>query len=843
MDVERFLAQVSHQRHYEGQIVHVERLAPREAQFGALSEPLHERVRLVLRAEGVEQLYTHQVSAIEATRRGEDVVVVTSAASGKTLCYNIPVLEELLRSNLAKAMYLFPTKALAQDQLRGLNRFKASDGELPLQAGTYDGDTPANMRRTLRDEGNIILTNPDMLHSGILPNHSRWAHFFANLRFVVIDEVHSYRGVFGSGVADVLRRLERICRHYGCRPQYVCCSATIANPAELAERLTNRRMTVVDNDGSPRGPKQFVFWNPPYLDEGKMERKSPNAEAQRLMTDLIKEGTQTITFVRARVLAELIYRHCQDQLTEEAPRLRNKIRAYRGGYMAEDRREIERQLFSGELLGVTSTNALELGIDIGSLDACIIVGYPGTIASTWQQAGRAGRGEEEALAVLVGHNSPIDQYLMQHPQYFFGRSPEHAIIDPENPHVLAGHLACAVSELPIRLSEEGAFGEFAPAILELLEEAGQVRRLGEAWYWTGASYPAAKVPLRSFDENNYTIQDETDPSNVQVIGEVDEFSAYTLLHPQAIYMHNAETYFVHQLDLGKKTAHITKENLDYYTQAVTRTDILLNETETEKTWRLAPMGFGEVTVTALVYMFRKIKFFGRDSIGFGNLDLPPYELDTVAMWLMPPRQVLERVRQYHRVPGDGLLGIANVMAEVLPIFAMCDSLDIGSVVDSTNTGTPSIFIFDRHPGGVGFAERCYEMIEEVMQACLLLIRECGCEEGCPSCVGSPLPPFAQHDPDGSSRDCIPDKEAALMILHDLLEQEPYIPKDPSPERQRLIEKGMVAVEAVEAAAEAPRREIKRLPENVEAKIRRKLRALQGPQTPRPSWRTGKRDGG
>ncbi|MFQ6131285.1 MAG: DEAD/DEAH box helicase [Armatimonadota bacterium] len=826
MDVDAFVREISNQRHYEGQIAHVERLAPREPQFGELTRPMHERVKRVLAEDGIERLYTHQVSAIEAVRRGEDVVVVTSTASGKSLCYHIPVLEELLTDRLAKAVYLFPTKALAQDQLRGLNRFKESDPDLPINAGTYDGDTPANMRRTLRDEGNVILTNPDMLHSGILPNHSRWAQFFASLRFVVVDEIHSYRGVFGSGVANVLRRLDRICRHYNSRPQYICCSATIANPAELARRLTNREMTLVDNDGSPRGPKQFVLWNPPYLDEGKVERKSPNAEAQRLMTELIVDGVQTITFVRARVLAELIYRHCQDQLAEEAPRLRNKIRAYRGGYMAEDRREIERQLFSGELLGVTSTNALELGIDIGSLDACIIVGYPGTIASTWQQAGRAGRGEEESLAVLVGHNSPIDQYLMQHPQYFFGQSPEHAIIDPENPHVLAGHLACAANELPIEFSEETEFGEFAPAVLELLEESGQVRRLGGRWYWKGASYPAAKVPLRTIDENNYTIHDQTDPDDVQVIGEVDEFSAYTLLHPQAIYMHNAETYFVHELDLTKKTAHVTRENLDYYTQAVSRTDILVDETETEKKWRITPMGFGEVTVTTLVYMFRKIKFFGRDSIGFGNLDLPPHKLDTVAMWLMPPRQVLQRVLEYHRVPGDGLLGIANVMAEVLPIFAMCDTMDIGSVVDSTNMGTPSIFIFDRYPGGVGYAERCYEMIEQVMEACLLLIQECGCEEGCPSCVGSPLPAYAQQDPDGSSRDCVPDKDAALMILHDLLEKVPYIPRDPSPERRRLIDMGLAAVEVPMAEDEEPPREIKRLPENVEAKILRRIRSLK-----------------
>jgi DEAD/DEAH box helicase domain-containing protein len=584
-------------------------------------------------------------------------------------------------------------------------------------------------------------------------------------------------------------------------------------------------MTVVDDDGSPRGAKQFVLWNPPHLDEGKVDRRSPNTEAERLMVELIQDGVQTITFVRARVVAELLFRYCQDRLTEESPRLRNKVRAYRGGYLAGDRREIEQQLFSGELLGVTTTNALELGIDIGSLDASLTVGYPGTIASTWQQAGRAGRGKEESLSVLIAANSPIDQYLMQHPEYFFGQNPEHAIIDPQNVHVLAGHLACAAQELPIEASEEAQFGEYAAAVLEILEDAKQVRRQGDRWHWVGSSHPQGKVRIRNISENNFTIHDRTDPEKVQVIGEVDEFSAYTLLHPQAIYMHNAETHFVQDLDLKQKVASVTRENLDYYTQAVTKTDIRADETEREHEWRISKVAFGEVTVTTLVYMFRKIKFFERDSIGFGNLDLPPQALETMAVWLMPPRQALERVREYHRVPGDALLGIANVAVEVLPLFVMCDTMDIGSVVDSSNTGTPTIFIYDRHPGGVGFAEKCYDIMEQVMEACLFLIQECECDEGCPSCVGSPLPPYAQQDPDASSRDSVPDREASVMILHDILQREPYVPNAPSPQRRRLIELGLAAAD-VPMQQEAPRRDIKRLPENVEAKIRRRLRMLQ-----------------
>ncbi|MFQ5808851.1 MAG: DEAD/DEAH box helicase, partial [Armatimonadota bacterium] len=630
MDAKAFLRDIRNRRGYDGQVVHVESIPPREARFADLSPPLPEPLVEALRAQDIQQLYTHQVQAIDAVRGGGDICVVTGTASGKTLCYNIPVLEMLLTDPVGKACYLFPTKALAQDQLRGIHRLQEAAPKLPLTAGTYDGDTPRNMRRQLREDANIILTNPDMLHSGILPNHARWAHFFSTLRYVVVDEIHTYRGVFGSNVANILRRMNRVCAHYNCRPQYICCSATIANPQELAQRLAGREMTVVDDDGSPRGGKQFALWNPPYLDEGKVERRSPNTEAERLMVELIQDGVQTITFVRARVIAELIFRYCQDRLTEEAPRLRKKVRAYRGGYLAEERREIERQLFSGELLGVTTTNALELGIDIGSLDASLTVGYPGTISSMWQQAGRAGRGQEESLSVLVASNSPIDQYLMQHPEYFFGQNPEHAIIDAENPHVLAGHLACAAQELPIEATEEAQFGEYAAAVLEILEEAKQVQRRGDRWYWVGAPHPQGKVRVRNISENNFTIHDRTDPENVQVIGEVDEFSAHTLLHQQAVYMHRAETYFVHDLDLSQKVASVTHENLDYYTQAVTKTDIRVDDTERESAWRISKIAFGDVTVTMLVYMFRKIKFGARESLGFGNLDLPAQTLETMA---------------------------------------------------------------------------------------------------------------------------------------------------------------------------------------------------------------------
>jgi DEAD/DEAH box helicase domain-containing protein len=813
--LERFLEEVEHSRDYEGQIIHTEVIPAREAQYGTSKEPLEPMVEQALRAQGIENLYSHQVTAINAIREGKHVVVVTSTASGKTLCYNIPILEEVTRDPGARVLYLYPTKALAQDQLKKLVRYREINPMFLYESGTYDGDTPTSTRKKLRDSGNLILSNPDMLHSGILPNHTRWSDFFANLRFVVVDEIHAYRGIFGSNVANVLRRLNRICAHYGASPQFICCSATIGNPKELAEKITGHEMLLVDNDGSPRGPKRFVLWNPPFIDEGKTERKSPNAEARHLMVDLIRGGrdgtggVQTITFVRARVLAEVLYRYCQEDLRRVSPRLANSIRAYRGGYLPENRREIEQKLFSGELMGVVSTNALELGIDIGSLDACIIVGYPGTVASTWQQAGRAGRGSDEALAILIAYNNPIDQYLMKHPEYIFGQSAESVVIDPRNPYIMVGHLRCAANELPMNIEDEKMFGELAPALLEILQENEQVRLMGNEWHWVGTGYPAADFGLRDMAENNYTIVDTTEDEN-KVIGMLDEYSAFMTLHDQAMYMHEAETYFVQELNLDQKIAYVEKVDPDYYTQAVTETNIRVDETEVEKNLMQSSAYFGMVTVTSTTIMFRKIKFYSLDSIGFGNLDLPPQELNTSALWITPPPSALKRVRDYGRIPSEGMMGIGNALTGVIPLYVICDYTDIGPVVDSSNMGTPTIFVYDKYQGGLGFAEKSYEMLDEIMERCLELIGECSCEDGCPSCVGSPSRSWSYFDADSESRERIPDKEAALIILHEMLGKEPYEPKPLPAERKQI---------------EAPPRDlkdIKRLPENVEAKIRKRI---------------------
>lgn len=818
MQVEKFLEHLQSDPQYRRQIVHVETIPPRPAVRRAV--PLPPPLEKALTDMGIEALYAHQAEAVEAVRRGENVVVATGTASGKSLCYNLPVLEGLIEQGEATALYLFPTKALAQDQLRSLLRFKELCEGLPLRAGTYDGDTPPNTRRTLREEGNCILTNPDMLHSGILPRHTSWGAFFENLRFVVIDEIHVYRGIFGSHVANVLRRLARIAAHYGARPVFIACSATIQNPKEHAEALIGAECTLVDQDGSPRGRRHFVFWNPPRIGE-TMERKSSTGEARELMVRLLCERVKTIAFTRARVVAELLYRSTREELQRRQPSLARAVRAYRGGYLPAERREIERALFQGELLGIASTNALELGVDVGGLDAAILVGYPGSIASTLQQAGRAGRGGQESVAFLVAHNAPLDQYLMQHPRYFFERSPERAVVDPDNPHVVLGHLRAAVFELPLAVSEERNFGPSAPALLDLLAEDGQIVLIGDRWYWRGQgkAYPADDVSLRSGTERTYTIVDTTGGKN-EVIGSTDEISAFMQLHTEAVYLHNGETYFVSELDLVERVAYVHRADVDYYTQAITDQRIRIDEEQAQKVWRRSRMGFGDVSVTFVTFMFKKIRFDGRDSIGFGKVDLPPLPLETAGMWLVPPLDAFRAVREAGRSPSEGMLGLANVVAEVLPLFAMCDPSDIGAVVDSSNTGVPTLFLYDRYPGGVGFASKAYELIEEVLTACCELIHACECTGGCPSCVGAPIPPYVRGEADGDARGKVPDKEAALVILHALLEREPYIPKArPAP--------GVEAPQLQGAPVVRPRSEP--LPERLELRLRKQMQRLKESQ--------------
>ncbi len=770
MTITGFLQKLQHDGNYRGQISHVETIAAREAEYGTLQEPLPDAIARSLAESGIERLYSHQVEAIDAIRRGRNVVVVTGTASGKTLCYNIPVIERLLEDPTAKALYLFPTKALAQDQFKGLVRLAQLEPSLAelVRTGTYDGDTTRHTRRKLRDEGNVILSNPDMLHAGILPYHAKWNRFLKDLKYVGVDEIHTYRGIFGSNVANVLRRLRRACEHYGAEPQFICSSATIANPKELAERLVGEPFEVVDRDGSPRGTKHFVLWNPPYLDSSKMERRSSNVEGHWLMAQLIAEGFQTIAFGRARVVAELIYRYAKDSLRRLKPEYAEKIRSYRGGYLPEERREIERQLFSGELMGVASTNALELGIDVGSLDAAVIVGFPGTIASVWQQAGRAGRASDESLAVLVGYNDPIDQYLMRNGDYFFRQTPENAVVDPENKYILAKHLRCAAFELPLTERDENLFGEMTEPIVNLLEELEDLKELDGRHYWSRAEFPARSVNLRTVSDDTYAIVDVARDNSV--IGVVDGVSALELVYPEAIYLHEGETYFVRELDLEQKIAYVEKKEVDYYTQPVLESAIRMGEASESKRWNGSDVFFGDATVTWVTSAFKKIKFYALDSIGWSNLDLPPFHLETKSLWVVPSKGVMDEIRSHGRNPVEGLVGVRNVAISVLPLFSMCDRRDIGGIVDSSNTGSPTMFLYDRFQGGLGFVETGYREVEELLRGCLDLVSACDCEDGCPSCVGLPvLRPPIQQDPDAAGGWPIPDKESARLLLTAMIE--------------------------------------------------------------------------
>jgi DEAD/DEAH box helicase domain-containing protein len=758
--VNSFLDTIKNSDRYDQQIVHIESISKRDAQYGKLREPLDEPLQDVLAQLGISRLYTHQVSAIEALRDGKHVVIETGTASGKTLCYILPTLETFLNEPYATALYLFPTKALAQDQLRAVRAFAELNPyiNISVQAETYDGDTPQYRRRRVRDQSNLIITNPDMLHLGILPHHSRWSRFFRNLRFVVLDEMHIYRGAFGSNVANVMRRLTRICQYYGAEPQFICCSATIANPLELAEKLTGKQMELIDNDGSPKGAKHFVLWNPPYIDEEKSYRRSPTTEAQYLMAKLIEHDIQTITFTRARAIAELIYRYVRDLLEEEAPELVDSIRAYRGGYLPEERREIERLLFSGKLLGVTSTTALELGIDVGALDACLIIGFPGTIASLWQQAGRAGRKSEDSLTVFIAYNDPVEQYLMRHPEYLFGQSPENAVIDPENVYMLVSHLRCAAHELPLSEEDADVFGELALPLLDVLCEHGDLTQIGDKWYWASTAYPASESDLRVISNDTYTIMDIS-RGNL-VLGSMDAVNGLAMVYPNAIYMHEAETYLVRDLDLEQKIAYVEPIDADYYTQPWFHETIVITEQQKAKEWHGSQVYLGEVTVTRKTVGFVRIRFYTMENLGSESLDLPEQNLETIALWIIPPEELLDRLKyEKSGKPYEGLEGVKNVLASVLPHYAMADRQSIRGKVQQLDNEHIAIFLYDAYPGGLGFANKGYDLLEKIIEHAQKIISECECADGCPSCV---------RQTDAMMWGGVdPDKESAAFILEEM----------------------------------------------------------------------------
>ncbi len=782
MDVDAFLTRLRAARDYRDQIVHTHIIDARPARFAEPESPIHPWLRDALANEGIDRFYTHQSAAIDAVSKPDpnDIVVVTGTASGKTLCYNVPVINALLDDPDARALYLFPTKALSQDQLGTLDRLCQGNLCDRVRASTYDGDTSPAKRRTARNTANIILTNPDMLHASILPQHGSWAkeRFLTNLRYVVIDEIHAYRGTFGSHVAGVIHRLRRLCRHYDSDPVFICCSATIANPGELASNLIGRDVRVIDDDGSPRGRKHFVLWNPPFIDQPQLERRSANMEAQSLMRRLIIDGAQTITFARARVVTELIYKYLSEDLEKSHPKLARRVRPYRGGYLAGERREIEEQLFSGKLLGVCSTNALELGIDVGGLDAAIMTGFPGTICSIWQQAGRAGRTREESLAIFVAYNDPIDQYFMRHPDYFFGQSPEHAAIDPFNDKILESQLKCAARELPIAQGDNELFRHDVLATCEkaMNDDAPNPPTADvEMWrQWPDGRYdyhrtdgrlPHHLVSLRIISDVTFDIVDITGGRS-ESIGNVDSISAPELIYPNAIYLHNGENYLVRELDFDGKIARVERNDVDYYTQVVLSDHCKVVETiNTTGDVDAGEIHFGKLDVTWQSVAFKKIKYYTLEVIGQDALDLPPQTIHTTGLWATFPRNLYRDLSTAGYKPVEAMVGVRNLLLVTLPMLAMCDRRDISGCVDSSNLGQLAMFVYDRYDGGLGYAKLGYEHLGELLRVCHTLVTECPCEGGCPSCVGlANLRPPIHSDPDVGSAYAIPNKSATSMAL-------------------------------------------------------------------------------
>lgn len=766
MDARAFLDRIQASRHYRGQIAAARYLPPRPARFAAPQTGLPDALRALLEQERIAQFYSHQAECYDAVRSGENAVVSTGTASGKSLCFHLPVLAELVEHPASRALYLFPAKALAYDQLGHLERMVTRAGlEGIAKPACYDGDTPSSKRPGIRRNATILLSNPDMLHQSILPYHAKWAGFFAQLKYVVLDEIHAYRGIFGSHVANVVRRLQRICRHYGGDPRFICCSATVANPRELAERLTSRPMRAIEQDGSPRGGKWLVLWNPPYQDAEEISRRSGNVEAQELFQALLEEDACTIVFTKARVVAELIYRYVVDGLQRRRPELAACVRPYRGGYLPNERRDIEQALFGGALRGVCSTNALELGIDVGALDAAVIVGFPGTLCSLWQQAGRAGRRQDESLVFFVAYDDPIDQYLMRNPDFVFDKPIERALIDPQNPYILAGQLGCAAFELPLEPADLADFGATAADVAGALAEDQKLRHTAERYYWAQPDFPAAQTNLRTISNATYAIVDITGGRN-EVIGNVDSISAPEQVYPGAIYLHQAESYVVREYDQQARVAKVERFEADFYTQPVLSSECRLTlERMREPLTTGGQRLFGDAFVQWQTVAYRKFKFYSMELIGQTKLDLPPQRINTKAAGLQPPPSALEAVVAAGRKVIEALAGVRNLLTIALPPLAMCDRYDIGAQVHSAALAAPTIFLYDRFEGGIGYARHGYEHAEELLRLAFELVMGCGCESGCPACVGpANLRIAIHHDPDLYRAYEIPDKGATLALL-------------------------------------------------------------------------------
>ncbi|HEV3421636.1 MAG TPA: DEAD/DEAH box helicase [Candidatus Acidoferrum sp.] len=771
-------------RDRDGEVLTAVRHYPaREAQWAEFPEWVQVDLRVAYNAKGIRQLYTHQAAAAEAVHAGKNVVIVTPTASGKTLCYNLPVLNAILANDDTRALYLFPTKALAQDQLAELHDLNQRL-ENRIGVFTYDGDTPIDARKAIREKSHVVLTNPDMLHTGILPHHTRWTRLFENLRYIVVDELHTYRGVFGSHLCNVLRRLQRIARFYGSKPQFICCSATIANPGELGSRLIEDEVEVLAANGAPAAEKTFVFYNPPVVNRALGIRRSYINEGSRVAQEFLKHDLQTMVFANSRLHTELILTYLQ-QANPQQPGKPETIRGYRGGYLPNERREIERGLREGRIRGVVTTSAMELGIDVGSLDTVVMTGYPGTIAATWQRAGRAGRRSGSSCTVLVASSAPLDQFIIRHPDYFFGSTPEHAFIQPDNLEILINHLKCAAFELPIGPEEK--FGEVnVQDLCARLAEAGYLHLAGKNYHWMHEAYPADTVSLRSVTSDNFVIIGITGAP--QVIGEVDFPSALTTVHEKAIYLHGGQQYHVEHLDFKERKAYVKQVNVDYYTDAIRYTQVrVLEIAETQKTAGRQDTGatdharsHGDVLVRSQVVGFKKIKFFTNENIGAGQLELPENEMHTTSYWITLERALLESLPYTISERQSGMFGLLSALASVATLVLMCDGRDLGTAIGERPPAPgmaseeftpmrmkeavgaqakeffePNLYLFDAYPGGIGFSEPLFRTHELLVGKTQELIQACPCEAGCPSCVG----PAGDLAPKA--------KEAALAILERL----------------------------------------------------------------------------
>src|SRR5467141_1127186 len=766
-------------RDHNGEMLTAIRHFPaREAQWADFPAWVNADLAAAYAAKGIRRLYTHQAAAAEAVHAGKNVVIVTPTASGKTLCYNLPVLNEVLENSDTRALYLFPTKALAQDQLAELHDLNQ---RLENRFGvfTYDGDTPADARRSIREKGHIVLTNPDMLHTGILPHHTRWTRLFENLRYIVLDELHTYRGVFGSHLCNVLRRLRRISRFYGRDPQFICCSATIANPGDLASRLLETEVEVLNANGAPAAEKTFVFYNPPVVNRALGIRRSYINESSRVAQEFLKRDLQTMVFANSRLQTEILLTYLQ-QANPQLPGKPETIRGYRGGYLPNERREIERGLRDGKVRGVVSTSALEHGLAVGSLGPVVMADYPGTIAATWQRTGRAGRRSGSSCAVLVASSAPLDQFIVRHPDYFFGNTPEHAFIQPDNLEILINHLKCAAFELPIAASDK--FGDVdLPELCARLAEAGFLHLAGENYHWTQEAYPADTISLRSVTSDNFVIIDITDAPNV--IGEIDFPSALVFVHEKAIYLHGGQQHHVEHLDFKERKAFVKRVDVDYYTDAVRYTQVRVLEIAEQARVSESPReipaarAHGDVLVRSQVVGFKKIKFFTNENIGDGKLELPENEMHTTSYWITLERPLLESLPFSVSERQSGMFGLLHALESVATLRLRCDRRALGTAISerppaadsesasavvgaqhaahlpgTIETFTPSrvedvisasakeffepnLYLFDAYPGGIGFSEPLFRTHSLLAQKTRELISACECEHGCPSCVG------------------------------------------------------------------------------------------------------------